>query len=136
MRARSGSRGRATGTASIRSTTPARGSPRRLSGRSGQARSGEAAEARTGGGAVRAAAGLGARTGSEGVVSRSDGAPEWQQFRRHRAAVRWRAAGQEWSMQHGLGRDGWRKLLSNEVKYAVSPKGRLMPPAVLPWERL
>jgi hypothetical protein len=53
----------------------------------------------------------------------------------YRARQAWRAGGDAWSVQHGLGRDRWRELLSAEVRYVVSPRGRLMPPEVLPWER-
>lgn len=58
-----------------------------------------------------------------------------EQFCRYRALVAWGAAGDEWARQQGLGRNAWRTLLSDEVRYVVSPRGRLMPPAVLPWER-
>jgi hypothetical protein len=50
----------------------------------------------------------------------------------------WGAAGETWSKAHGLGHSGWKKLLAEDVRYAVSALGRahirhggLVPP----WEQ-
>ena len=51
------------------------------------------------------------------------------------AKMRWAVAGRAWSVSHGMGINGWERLLSEEVRYATSVRARLAtnpPPA--PWE--
>jgi hypothetical protein len=61
-----------------------------------------------------------------------------ESFCDYRARQAWRAAGDAWSVQHGLGRGEWRALLPGDVKYAVSALGRahrMHGGLVAPWEK-
>jgi len=49
------------------------------------------------------------------------------------ASAAWHAAGRTWSRANGHSDKGWLSLLSREVRYAVSARGRLDPSMAPPW---
>jgi hypothetical protein len=52
--------------------------------------------------------------------------------------VEWAIAGTSWSIEHGHGHTGWKRLLPEDVRYALSALGRVHirhGGLVPPWER-
>ena len=51
------------------------------------------------------------------------------------AKMRWHVAGRAWGLSHGMAINGWERLLSAEVRDAISCRARLDPnPRPAPWE--